>query len=86
MCRFIYDRPLLWAFVVGLFPGVFEEMGRLVAFKTVLRKRKNKETAISHGIGHGGFEVMLLLGLTFFGAYFLLYRKDKKVEEIVSQT
>lgn len=64
--RFIYDRPLLWAFVVGLFPGVFEETGRLVAFKTVLRKRKNKETAISHGIGHGGFEVMLLLGLTYF--------------------
>lgn len=64
--RFINDRPLLWAFVVGLFPGVFEETGRFVAFKTVLKKRKNRETAISHGIGHGGFEVMLLLGLTYF--------------------
>ena len=63
--RFINARPVLWALIVGLFPGVFEETGRLVAFKTVLRKRKNRETSISHGIGHGGIEVMLILGLTY---------------------
>ena len=63
--RFINARPDLWAFIVGLFPGVFEETGRFVAYKTVLKKRKNKETSISYGIGHGGFEVMLILGLTF---------------------
>ena len=63
---FIASKPLLWAFIVGLFPGVFEETGRLVAFKTVLKNRTNKETGISHGIGHGCFEVILLLGLTFF--------------------
>ena len=63
--RFINARPILWGFVVGLFPGVFEETGRLVAFKTVLRKRKNRETGISYGIGHGGIEVMLILGLTY---------------------
>ncbi len=63
--RFINARPVLWALIVGLFPGVFEETGRLVAFKTVLRKRKNRETSISHGIGHGGIEVMLILVLTY---------------------
>ena len=63
--RFLNARPVLWAFVVGLFPGVFEETGRWVAFKTVLKKRKNKETSISYGIGHGGIEVMLLFGLTY---------------------
>ena len=65
LSRFINARPLLWAFVAALFPGVFEETGRLVAFKTVLRKRRNRETAISHGIGHGGIEAMFLLGVTF---------------------
>jgi uncharacterized membrane protein YhfC len=64
--QFINAKPLLLAILLGLFPGVFEETGRLVAFKTVLRKRKNKETSISHGIGHGGFEVVFILGLTFF--------------------
>ena len=63
--RFINARPVLWAFIVGLFPGVFEETGRLVAFKTVLRKRKKRETSISHGIGHGCFEVMFLIGITY---------------------
>lgn len=63
--RFINARPVLWAFVVGLFPGVFEETGRFIAFKTVLKKRRNKRTAITYGIGHGGIEMMLLFGLTY---------------------
>ena len=63
--RFVTARPVLLAFLAGLFPGVFEETGRLVAYKTVLRKRKNRETSISHGIGHGGIEVMYILGATY---------------------
>ncbi len=63
--RFLSANPVLLALVTGLFPGVFEETGRLVAFQTVLRKRRNRETSISYGIGHGGFEVILILGLTY---------------------
>ena len=63
--RFLNANPVLLALVAGLFPGVFEETGRLIAFSTVLRKRKNRETAISYGIGHGCFEVVLLLGITY---------------------
>ena len=32
-----------------------------MAFKTVLKNRKNRETSIAHGIGHGGFEAMYIL-------------------------
>ena len=63
--RFLNANPVCWALVAGLFPGVFEETGRLVAFQTVLRKRTNRETSISHGIGHGEAEVIILLGLTY---------------------
>lgn len=63
--RFLNARPILWAFVIALFPGVFEETGRLVAFKTVLKKRKNRETSISHGIGHGGTESIVLVGFSY---------------------
>ena len=63
--QFVNARPVLWGIIVGLFPGVFEETGRLVAFKTVLRKRKQRETGLSHGIGHGGFEAMFILGITY---------------------
>ena len=63
--QFINARPILWALVLGLFPGVFEETGRLVAFKTILRNRRNRETSISYGIGHGGIEVILVLGINY---------------------
>lgn len=63
--RFINARPILWGFVVGLFPGVFEETGRFIAFKTVLKKRRNKETSVTYGLGHGGVEMMIAYGLTY---------------------
>ena len=65
LSRFINARPVLWAFVVGLFPGIFEESGRFIAFMTVLKNRKNRETGISYGIGHGGFEIILVLGMMY---------------------
>ncbi|MCR5256185.1 MAG: YhfC family intramembrane metalloprotease [Acetatifactor sp.] len=68
---FINARPFLWAFLTALFPGLFEETGRLFAFKVLLKKRTQRETAISYGIGHGGFEVIFLLGITFIN--YILY-------------
>ena len=58
-------RPILLALITGLFPGVFEETGRFVAFKTVLRKCKNRETSVSYGIGHGCVEVILTIGISY---------------------
>jgi len=49
----------------GLAAGVFEETGRFIAFKLVLRNRREPVTALSYGIGHGGCEAVLLLGLTY---------------------
>lgn len=65
LSRYLNANPVLWALVVGLFPGIFEETGRLVAFRTLLKNRKNRETSISHGIGHGCFEVMYTLGVSY---------------------
>ena len=65
--RFMNARPVLLALAAGLFPGIFEETGRLVAFKTVLRNRKNRETSVSYGIGHGCFEVIFYIGVAYIG-------------------
>ena len=88
--RFLSANPVLLALVAGLFPGVFEETGRLIAFRTVLRKRKNRETSISFGIGHGGFEVILILGLTYiqYIAYAVMLNTGTfgtVVDQVVSQ-
>lgn len=88
--RFVNSRPLLLALLVGLFPGIFEETGRLVAFKTVLKKRKNRETSISYGIGHGGIEVILLLGLSYvtYFAYAIMINTgafDVLIKQVAAQ-
>ena len=44
----------------GLLAGVFEETGRFLAFKFVLKKYEHRRTAISYGIGHGGFESLYI--------------------------
>lgn len=65
MGAFINARPVLWAFTVGFFPGLFEETGRFVAFKTLLKKRQQRETSISYGLGHGGVaEVSVIMTYT----------------------
>ena len=60
----ILGSVALYTVIGALLAGLFEETGRLVAYKTLLRKRTNKETGISHGIGHGGFEAMFLMAVT----------------------
>lgn len=50
--------------IAALLAGLFEETGRLVAFKTVLKEYKGKRTSITYGIGHGGFEVLLIISIS----------------------
>ena len=61
----IIKNTILYAIYGGLMAGIFEETGRLIAFKTVLKKYQNKDIdALMYGAGHGGFEAVFLLGLT----------------------
>lgn len=56
----------IWAFgaFAGMMAGLFEETGRFVAFKTVLRKKQNKDVnALMYGAGHGGIEAVLVMSV-----------------------
>ncbi len=53
--------------LAGVLAGVFEETGRFIAFKTVLRKYEHRRSSISYGIGHGGFESI------YIGVQFLMF-------------
>lgn len=54
-----------WAYVlIGcLQAGIFEETGRYFAFRFLLKKYQNKKNAITYGIGHGGMESVIVLGI-----------------------
>ena len=64
----ILGNTLLYALYGGLAAGVFEETGRFLAFKTVLKKKLgNDRNALMYGAGHGGIEAILIVGLTYIG-------------------
>ncbi len=54
----------IWAYGLygGLAAGLFEETGRLLAFRMVLRNEEAPMTALCYGLGHGGSEALLLVG------------------------
>jgi len=63
----------LYGLYGGLAAGLFEEVGRFLAFKLVLRRRRDRIAALSCGIGHGGIEAFLLLGMTMVSNLILLH-------------
>lgn len=49
----------------GFMAGLFEESGRYIAFRTVLKRTRDLDhNALMYGAGHGGFEAFYLLSLT----------------------
>lgn len=56
-----------WYFALygGLAAGIFEETGRFLAMKFLLKKEPEEaRTAVAYGVGHGGAEMLLIFGLT----------------------
>ena len=48
----------------ALAAAIFGETGRLAAYKTVMKNNLTTKNAIMKGLGHGGFEMMVLLGFS----------------------
>ena len=59
--RFINGNT--WAFVLygTMMAGVFEECGRHIVLKYILKKNRTRENAVLYGIGHGGIEILAVL-------------------------
>ncbi|MCD2491687.1 YhfC family intramembrane metalloprotease [Lacrimispora sp. NSJ-141] len=51
-----------WAYAIygGLAAGIFEEIGRFVAFKKLLKNERGKRISLMYGLGHGGIETFLV--------------------------
>lgn len=48
----------------GLAAGVFEELGRFTSMNLFKKKELNKLNALMYGVGHGGIEAIIIVGLT----------------------
>lgn len=51
-------------FFFALTAGIFEEIGRYLGFRFLLKKHLSWKNGIAFGIGHGGFEAIALVGAT----------------------
>lgn len=68
-------RGNIWLYGLygGVMAGVFEETGRLAAFKLLLRRQTDPAAALAYGAGHGGCEAFLITGMTMINNLILLY-------------
>ena len=61
----IQGNTLYYALYGGLMAGLFEETGRFLAMKFLLKKEPSEtKTAVAYGIGHGGMEVLLVFAMS----------------------
>ena len=61
----ILDNTLLYAIYGGLAAGVFEETGRFVSMKFLMKKEPSTPLpGVAYGIGHGGAEMLIVFGIT----------------------
>jgi len=76
-------NPALFVTYAVLAAGVFEETGRLVGFLLLKRHFAGVRTAVSYGIGHGGIESVLLLGVVMVNNVVLAVAINLGVADLV---
>lgn len=59
--RFINGRTAAFVVYGVLMAGVFEECGRHLILKYIMKRDRSRENAVLYGIGHGGIEVLMVV-------------------------
>ena len=61
----IQGNVLYYALYGGLMAGLFEETGRFLSMKYLLKKEPSEtKPGVSYGLGHGGVEMLILFGFS----------------------
>ena len=59
--RFINGNTAVFVLYGIIMAGVFEECGRYIILKYIMKKNRSRESAVLYGIGHGGIEVLAVI-------------------------
>ena len=59
--RFINGNAAAFVLYGITMAGVFEECGRHIVLKYIMKKNRTRENAVLYGIGHGGIEILAIL-------------------------
>lgn len=93
---FIFQTPLgnvlknnliAYALFGGLMAGLFEESGRYFAYRHLMKKEQDYDSAFAYGVGHGGIEAILLVGFTYISNLMLIHTlQTGNINELVAAT
>jgi uncharacterized membrane protein YhfC len=64
-------NPWSYALFLGLTAAIFEEVGSYVVIRLFMKKNLNPKSGLCFGIGHGGIEAILLVGINVIIALIL---------------
>ena len=59
--QFINGNTVAFVLYGIIMAGVFEECGRYIVLKYIMKKNRTPENAVMYGIGHGGIEILAVL-------------------------
>ena len=59
----LLENPWIYAVYGCMAAALFEETGRLLALKFILKKYRSPADGIAYGLGHGGIEFLLIGGI-----------------------
>lgn len=59
--RFINGSTVAYVLYGTIMAGVFEECGRHIVLRFVMKRNRTRENAVMYGIGHGGIEILTVL-------------------------
>jgi uncharacterized membrane protein YhfC len=60
----ITEHPYWFTLYGSLMAGVFEEVGRFIAFTYLLKVYRDRKDGLAFGLGHGGIEAIIIGGIT----------------------
>ena len=59
--RFINGNTAAFVLYGIMMAGLFEECGRYIVLKYIMKKNRTRENSVLYGIGHGGIEILAVL-------------------------
>ncbi len=71
--RFFENSTFAYVLYACLAAGIFEETARLLSFLLIRRRQDNPYAALAYGVGHGGAEAIILVGLTMLSNIVLAF-------------
>lgn len=76
----------VYVLVLSFTAGLFEESGRYLAFSVFLKNKRDFKDGLAYGIGHGGIEAIILVGIAMIVNVFYAVLINQGGFEVVFQS